>query len=133
MTSKVSRFKWAGLGLSLLVLTACSPQNEKSYSGNPKALQEAMKQCPEHAPKHVTCEQLSEIATRFNLLAYKLHVDQQAYGKDILALQEAITTQRSTLEKHPNEVALQQSLKQNERHLQEHLAVVRWLASPERH
>ncbi len=133
MGNKKNTCKWIGLGLFLLTLSACSPQNEKSYLGNPKALQEAMKQCPERAPKKVSCEKIQEMATRINQLAYKLRVDQQAYGKDILALQETITTQRSTLEKHPDQVALQQSLKQNERHLQEHLAVVRWLASPERH
>jgi hypothetical protein len=133
MISKKNILKLAGLSLALVTLSSCSPQNEKSYSGNPKALQEAMKQCPEHAPKHASCEQLSEIAVRINQLAYKLRVDQQAYGKDILALQEAITAQRSTLEKDPKQADLQKNLKQNERHLQEHLAVVRWLASPEHH
>ncbi|MCH9690238.1 MAG: hypothetical protein K0U24_00115 [Gammaproteobacteria bacterium] len=113
-----------------MILAGCSPQNETSYSGNPKALQEAMKQCPQHAPKHVTCEQLSDLASRMNQLAYKLRSDQQAYGKDVLSLQETITAQRSTLEKNPNQIALQHNLKQNERHLQERLAVVRWLASP---
>ncbi len=122
-----------GVALSLITLSACSPQSEKSYSGNPKALQEAMKQCPERAPKHVSCDKLTEIAARINQLAYKLRADQQAYGQDILALQETITAQRSTLEKNPTQLALQQSLKLNERHLQEHLAVVRWLASPEHH
>ncbi len=114
----------------IMILAGCSPQNETSYSGNPKALQEAMKQCPQHAPKHVTCEQLSDLASRMNQLAYKLRSDQQAYGKDVLSLQETITAQRSTLEKNPNQIALQHNLKQNERHLQERLAVVRWLASP---
>jgi hypothetical protein len=122
-----------GFSLCLIALAACSPQNEKKYSSNPKALQAAIKQCPEQSPKHVTCTQLSEIAARVNQLAYKLRVDQQAYGKDILALQETITTQRSTLEKDPKQAALQKNLRQNERTLQEHLAVVRWLASPERH
>ncbi|MCH9756047.1 MAG: hypothetical protein K0U37_02495 [Gammaproteobacteria bacterium] len=133
MVNRINTFKWAGLGACLFALSACSPQSEKGYSGNPKALQEAIKKCPEHAPKRVSCEQLNEMATRINQLAYKLRVDQQAYGKDILALQETITTQRSTLEKNPTQIALQQSLKQNERYLQEHLAVVRWLASPEHH
>ncbi|MDF1678598.1 MAG: hypothetical protein P1U32_07905 [Legionellaceae bacterium] len=133
MINKSNYLKWAGLGVSLLLSAACSPQSEKGYSGNPKALQEAMKHCPEKSPNHVSCEQLSEIAARINQLAYKLRVDQQAYGKDILALQETITLQRSTLQKNPSEATLQKSLKENERHLQEHLAVVRWLASPERH
>ncbi|MDX2347123.1 MAG: hypothetical protein QNK11_09660 [Legionella sp.] len=126
-------FKEIGACLLLIALAACSPQNEKSYSGNPKALQEALKQCPERVPRHMTCKQLQDMATRINQLAYKLRVDQQAYGKDILALQETITTQRSTLEKNPKEITLQKDLKQNERHLQEHLAVVRWLASPGQH
>jgi hypothetical protein len=133
MINKKKMLRLAGLSLAFISMTACSPQSEKSYSGNPKALQEAMEQCPEHAPKHASCEQLSEIAIRINQLAYKLRIDQQAYGKDILALQESITAQRSKLEKDPKQADLQKNLKKNERHLQEHLAVVRWLASPEHH
>ena len=119
-----------GISLCLLGLSACSPENEQGYSVNPKALQQAMKQCPERAPKRMSCDQLGEVAIHVNALAYKLRMDQQAYGKDILALQETITEQRKTLEKNPDK-ALNQRLKQNQKLLQEHLAVVRWLASPE--
>jgi len=120
-----------GLGIILLGLSACSSENEQKYSTNPKALQQAMKQCPDHPPKKISCEQLGNISTRVNQLAYKLRLDQQAYGKDILALQSMITEQRSALEKNPNKAELHQSLKDNQKRLQEHLAVVRWLASPE--
>ena len=121
----------AGLGIIVLGLSACSPENEQKYSTNPKALQQAMKQCPEHPPKNISCEQLGNISMRVNQLAYKLRLDQQAYGKDILALQSMITEQRSALEKNPNKAELNMSLKNNQKLLQEHLAVVRWLASPE--
>ena len=121
----------AGLGIILLSLSACSPENEQKYSTHPKALQQAMKQCPDHPPKKISCEQLGNISMRVNQLAYKLRLDQQAYGKDILALQSMITEQRSALEKNPNKAELHQSLKSNQKLLQEHLAVVRWLASPE--
>lgn len=120
-----------GLSVMLLGLSACSPENEQKYSTNPKALQQALKQCPDHSPKKISCEQLSNISMRVNQLAYKLRLDQQAYGKDILALQSMITEQRSALEKNPNKAELHQNLKDNQRLLQEHLAVVRWLASPE--
>ena len=120
-------------GVLLISLTACSPQSEKNYASNPKALQTAIKQCPEKSPKKVSCEQLSEVASRINQLAYKLRADQQAYGKEILALQETITTQRSTLQENPKLASLQKDLRQNEQQLQERLAVVRWLASPEKH
>lgn len=121
----------AGLGVILLGLSACSSENEQKYSTNPKALQQAMKQCPDHPPKNISCEQLSNISMRVNQLAYKLRLDQQAYGKDILALQSMITEQRSALEKNPNKAELNKSLKNNQKILQEHLAVVRWLTSPE--
>lgn len=121
----------AGLSIILLGLSACSSENEQKYSTNPKALQQAMKQCPDHPPKKISCEQLGNISMRVNQLAYKLRLDQQAYGKDILALQSMITEQRSALEKNPNKAELQNSLKNNQKLLQEHLAVVRWLASPE--
>ncbi|MDF1828050.1 MAG: hypothetical protein P1U39_07200 [Legionellaceae bacterium] len=120
-----------GLGVILMGLSACSPGNEQKYSTNPKALQQAMRQCPDHPPKNISCEQLSNISMRVNQLAYKLRLDQQAYGKDILALQTMITEQRHALEKNPNKVELNKSLKNNQKLLQEHLAVVRWLASPE--
>lgn len=120
----------AGLGVMMLGLSACSPESEQKYSTNPKALQQAMKQCPEHPPKKISCEQLANISMRINQLAYKLRLDQQAYGRDILALQSMITEQRSALEKNPNKAELNQSLKNNQKILQEHLAVVRWLASP---
>ena len=130
MISKNKIIQGMGFGLFLLGLSACSSENEQSYSTRPKALQQALQKCPESAPKRVSCEQLSEIAVHVNALAYKLRLDQQAYGKDILALQETITAQRGKLEKHPDQRELQQSLKQNQKSLQEHLAVVRWLASP---
>lgn len=115
---------------AFLLLTACSSDTENKYATHPKALQQAMQQCPEKSPKHVSCQQLSDIATRINQLAYQLQSNQQGYGQDILALQETITTQRSALEKYPEQADLQRNLKQNERQLQERLAVVRWLASP---
>tara|TARA_R110002095_G_scaffold94113_1_gene81941 strand:- start:112 stop:510 length:399 start_codon:yes stop_codon:yes gene_type:complete len=131
MFSKNKIIACAGLGVIWLGLTACSSENEQKYSTNPKALQQAMKQCPDHPPKKISCEQLSNISMRVNQLAYKLRLDQQAYGKDILALQSMITEQRSALEKNPNKAELNKSLKNNQKLLQEHLAVVRWLASPE--
>jgi|GEM_PF-1326620 len=121
-----------GLGMLVLGLSACSPENEQKYSIHPKKLQQAMSQCPEHPPKDISCEQLSNISMRVNQLVYKLRLDQQAYGQDILALQSMITEQRSALEKNPNKAELNLSLKKNQKLLQEHLAVVRWLASPER-
>lgn len=130
MFAKNKIISYVGLGVVLIGLTACSPDNEQKYSTNPKALQQALKQCPEHPPKNISCEQLSNISMRVNQLAYKLRLDQQAYGKDILALQSMITEQRSELEKNPNKAELNKSLKNNQRLLQEHLAVVRWLASP---
>lgn len=133
MINKMNSFKWIGLGFCLFALSACSPQNEKSYLATPKALQEAMKNCPENPPKNVTCEQINEMATRINQLVYKLQVDQQGFGKDILALQQTITMERHSLQKNPTEATLQKNLKQNERQLQEHLAVVRWLESPRQH
>ncbi|MDF1683213.1 MAG: hypothetical protein P1U36_01005 [Legionellaceae bacterium] len=131
MFTKNKMIACAGLSVILLGLTACSSENEQKYSTNPKALQQAMKQCPDHPPKNISCEQLSNISMRVNQLAYKLRLDQQAYGKDILALQSMITEQRSALEKNPNKAELNKSLKNNQKILQEHLAVVRWLASPE--
>lgn len=121
------------LSTCFVVTFGCSAQNEYHYATNPEALIKALNQCPQKSPRQITCEKLSEVAQRINQLAYQLRADQQAFGKEVLALQETIITQRQMLEKNPSEISIQKHLERNERNLKEHLAVVRWLASPDSH
>lgn len=125
--------KIIGIVCAASFLCACSPQNEKGFASHPKAIQKALSACPEKQPgKKMTCGELEVVAARINQLAYKLQIDQQGFGKDILTLQETITEQRHHLDKNPSQSALRQDLKKNQQALQEHMAVVRWLEGPSR-
>ena len=84
------------------------------YKVHPKLLQEVIKACPAKNPPDVSCEQLKNAALRINELSYQLRSDPQGYGKKILSLQE-----------HVND------LNDNKQELQEYLAIVKWLESPE--
>ena len=116
--------------LVLLGLSACSPHDEHYYAVHPKALEKAMLQCPQRAVGALSCEQLKTIAERLNQLAYLLRLDQQTYGKKIIALQEARDLNRLKMQKNPNQPALKQALDNINQQLEEHLAVVKWLGSP---
>lgn len=123
--------KYIVLGLASFWMTACAAHDEFYYQLHPKVLQNAIQNCPEKHPASINCDQLKNIALRVNQSAYQLRVDPQGYGKQILMLQQAIAKQESTLQTTPNEIELRTSLNENKRHLQERLAIVRWLESPE--
>lgn len=119
------------LMLFVFTCTACSTHDERYYSLHPKALQSAMTQCPEHALGALSCDQLKTIALRINQLAYLLREDQQGYGKKIISLQESRDVQVKQVHDNPNQPELKKALDETLRHLEERLAVVKWLESPE--
>lgn len=123
--------KYAFLLITILSISACSAHDPQYYREHPRALQQAIQQCPEKPPSQVSCDQLFAIAATMNDLAEKLRSDRQGFGKAILALQETIAQQQSELRLQPKQPELDSSLKENQMHLQEHLAVVKWLESPE--
>jgi hypothetical protein len=109
-------------------MASCAAHDERYYSLHPNALQKAITACPQKPSSTVSCEQLKNIASRVNDLAYQLRLNPQGYGKEILALQETIGKQ----EANPAEAStLEPSLAENKRDLEEHLAIVKWLESPE--
>lgn len=114
-----------------LMTTACAAQNEQYYKLHPEQLRQAIAHCPDKHPPEVSCEQLADVAKMVNTLAYQLQISPQGFGKDILALQEKIAKQRSTLKKEPNQSGLKSDLDKNEQNLKERLAIVKWLESPE--
>lgn len=103
-----------GLILSLVAAVSMA-HTERYYNLHPDALQKAMAACPQKQPRDISCEQLKAIALRVNNLAYQLRLNPQEYGKEILALQEAIAKQENKI---------------NKRDLEERLAIVKWLESP---
>ena len=110
---------------------ACTKHDGAYYKINPKALQEAIKQCPNKAPKLVSCDELQNIAIKTNELVYELRISPQAYGQTILNLQEIIANQASRLLKDEHQADLKESFDKNNQILKERLAIVNWLESPE--
>lgn len=119
------------LVLASLWVAACSAHDEHYYQLHPKLLQGAIEQCSLQSTADMNCEHLKDIALRINQSAYQLRMDPQGYGKQILSLQELISKQETSLRGNPEEKLLQESLHENKRALQERLAIVKWLESPE--
>jgi len=116
--------------LIVLGLTSCSKKDEHYYQTHAEVMQKAMKSCPDQQPAGLTCEQLENLATRMNNLAYQLQQSPQGFGNKILQLQETIANQQKQLKEDSVNSALQASLTQNKSDLEAHLAVVKWLESP---
>ncbi|WP_028388440.1 hypothetical protein [Legionella fairfieldensis] len=115
----------------LTMVTACSTHDEQYYRGHPQALQKALGDCPARQPSGVSCETLADIALQINELAFQLQMNPQGFGKKILSLQENLAKQRIALQADNNQSELKTTIEKNEQQLAEHLAVVRWLESPE--
>ena len=123
--------KYILLLVASLWVAACAAHDERFYSLHPKALQQAIEKCPQQQPRDISCEQLKNIASRVNESAYQLRVNPQEYGQKILTLQEMIGKQEAALQKEANQPEIQSSLVENKRQLQDRLAIVKWLESPE--
>jgi flagellar motor component MotA len=105
--------------------------HENYYKENPKALQKVLQECSQNNPKGIDCDQLRVVANQISESVHELQIDPQGYGQRILALQELIAKQTSALQDGAAESELQTSLKENIQQLQERLAIVKWLESPE--
>ena len=106
-------------------LTGCGTRDARYYREHPKALQEAIAECPAHTPALVDCEALHQIAIQVNEYVYELRMSPQEFGKTILSLQETIAKQASS-----HQADLQPLLDKNKQALRERLAIVNWLESP---
>ncbi|WED44053.1 hypothetical protein [Legionella cardiaca] len=123
--------KYLLLIFASMTLTACTVQDENYYRRNPKALQQAVKNCPNQKPSRLSCEQLAIVAESVNELAYQLQMSPQAFGKEILQLQETLAKQQVELENNPNQPELKSLIEKTKQNLAERLAIVKWLESPE--
>lgn len=123
--------RYITLAIISLWMTACAAHDGYYYSLHPKILQKALQECPKKQSSGIDCDQLKDIALRINESAYQLRLDPQAYGKKILFLQQTIAQQESALQEKSNQPDLQSSLKENKQNLQERMAIVKWLESPE--
>lgn len=123
--------KYMILIVTSLWVAACAAHDERYYRLHPVALQKAMEACPNKAPKDLSCERLNKIAIHVNELAYQLRSDPQGYGKGILALQELIAKEQASLKENTADPSLSLTLADNQRKLENRLAIVKWLESPE--
>ena len=109
---------------------AFAAQDAHYYSVHPVELQKALTQCSTNKSIKLSCEQLKEIAAKVNKLAYQLRLDPQEFGKQILLLQENIAKLESSLKDTSPSPELMPLLIESHRHLNERLAIVKWLESP---
>lgn len=103
---------------------ACLSHDKSYYNTHPKALQEAMANCPEKSPKKVSCAELKLMAMRVNELVDELRISPQGFGQSILTLQQKMALQHA-------DPHLKNEYEKNQQELQERLAIVGWLESPE--
>lgn len=123
--------KYTMLVAAFLWVTTGFAADERYYQLHPNALQKIIQDCPKPPSTDISCEQLASIALRLNASAQELRSNPQGYGKKILSLQEAIAEQEAMLRASPIKTDLQLSLNDKKRSLQERLAIVKWLESPE--
>lgn len=106
-------------------VAACSPHDAEYFAIHPKLLEDAIAECPDKAPKLVSCDDLHNTALKVNNFVYELRMSPQGFGKTILALQETIAAQELA-----NQSDAMPLLEKNKKELRERLAIVGWLESP---
>lgn len=123
--------KYLLLLITVFGLSSCTEKDAQYYRYHPKELEQVMKNCPDKAPKQVSCQQLEEIAIHLNSLGRQLQYNPQEFGGAIIKLQETIAQQKAELLKESQNKELQEDLNKNQSDLAQRMAVVRWLESPE--
>ncbi len=121
------------LACLVFLLTACaSSDNMRYYHLHPKALQVALKNCPQLHPKKTTCAELAHVAREVNFLAYKLQRDPQGFGNSILMAQAKLAQLEADLIRNNTRSDLSMQIVQSKQKIAEYLAVVQWLESPDK-
>lgn len=114
----------------LLPLTACQAKDGRYYQLHPLKLQRALERCQAENTLSSECEKLQSIGLELNQLAYKLKSNPQAFGQKIIALQFEKTQLTEELNKQPDAKSSAQLSKVDNK-LEQYLAIVKWLESPE--
>ncbi|MDP3560785.1 MAG: hypothetical protein Q8R83_01230 [Legionellaceae bacterium] len=102
------------------------------YKMNPNQIEQALLDCQDQQATSGACNELSELEGSVNKLIAELRMDPQAYGRTILAMQEAIAKQMA-LAKQQSTPELKIELAKNQQLLRERLSVIKWLESPVAH
>ncbi len=117
--------------LTAMMISCAVKKDEHYYQSHPEKLQEALNHCPKKQPEHLTCQQLKDVAMRFNQLANELHANPQEFGKKIITLQEEIARQKAQLKKDSTQKELKEKLAENQEMLDSRLTLVKLFESPE--
>ena len=112
-----------------IMLTACQAKDDQYYRLHPQKLQAALNDCSStNDSKH--CQRLRKIGFEVNQLAYKLQSQPQAFGQKIIALQVELVKLHERYSEKKNDETMKE-IEQNQALLEQHLAIVKWLESPE--
>jgi hypothetical protein len=123
--------KFVILAMMSLWVVACSAHDENYYRMHPNVLHNEIKKCPDEQPQSLSCEQLTAVAAQMNELAYQLRSNPQLFGQQIMTLQTMLVAQEKSLQQNREQPELTVEINKNRQILNERLAVVKWLESPE--
>lgn len=112
--------------LSVGFLTGCSERASSYYWQHPQALHDALIKCQTHR-NTATCENLSQIGYSMNILGQELQANPQDYGKILLNLQMELAEKSAQKQENTDE-----SLQSLQQEIEQRLAVIKWLESPEK-
>lgn len=113
-----------------LPLSACQAKNEQYYRLHPDELQQALQQCMASEQSRNRCDSLWAIERDVRQLEFELKSNPQGFGQKIIRFQVRQVSLEKELQSHENK---QKRLELNEisDQLEQYLAIVRWLESPE--
>ncbi|HAF87844.1 MAG TPA: hypothetical protein DCG13_04695 [Legionellales bacterium] len=114
----------------IIFISACAPHDQRYYYQHPQALQEALIACQNQSVEDVHCQKLKPVARNINKLAYKLQSDPQKFGLDIIELEANLVQKQTDYKRNPS-ADNQKDIEQLKATLEHHLAIVKWLESPQ--
>tara|TARA_B100000949_G_C14192359_1_gene412316 strand:+ start:645 stop:1028 length:384 start_codon:yes stop_codon:yes gene_type:complete len=116
------------------LITACSSHSEKWYLNHPDALKKALSECPKQTPKGLSCKQLTLLYKAVTEYAVDLQTNPQAFGQEIIALQNKISELEKQLQESSGgeKEGIQEKIDALNKKLDIYLTTVRLFESPER-
>ena len=113
-----------------LSLIGCKIKDNAYYEKHPVELEAFLKECV-LSPSD-DCERLKMLAIKMNELAFELQRDPQSVGRKILLLQDQLNQSNGGIEGTAyGRAASTEDYNEKKHELNQYLAVVQWLESPE--
>ena len=115
--------------LCLFSLSGCSEKSSSYYWEHPQQLRDALTACQnQHA--NPNCEKLYQIGYSMNVLALELQSNPQRFGSTLMKLQMELAEKKQA--QAPSKQSTHSLLEPIEQEIQQRLAVIKWLESPEK-